>query len=83
MTGSGDTLVSQIPLSGLLEESVRRFPHDAAMILAGPKFSATLTYRQIDGLANRFANALIAHGVRPGDRIALHLPNLPQFILCF
>jgi long-chain acyl-CoA synthetase len=26
---------------------------------------------------------LIALGVQPGDRIALHLPNLPQFILCF
>lgn len=72
-----------IPLFGLLEESARRFPNRPAVILAGPKFSAPLTYRQIDGLANRFANALIAQGVRPGDRIALHLPNLPQFIVCF
>ncbi len=73
----------KIPLFGLLEESARRFSNNPAVILAGPKFSTTLTYRQIDGLANRFANALIAHGVRPGDRIVLHLPNLPQFVFCF
>ena len=73
----------EMPLFGLLEESTQRFPARPAIILAGPKFSATLTYRQLDGLANRFANALIALGVRPGDRVALHLPNLPQFALCF
>jgi len=72
-----------MPLFGLLEESARRFPNRPAVILAGPKFSATLTYRRLDGLANRFANVLIAQGVRPGDRIALHLPNLPQFVVCF
>jgi long-chain acyl-CoA synthetase len=72
-----------IPLFGLLEESARRFPNRPAVVLAGPKFSATLTYRRLDGLANRFANALIALGVRPGDRVMLHLPNLPQFVVCF
>ena len=72
-----------MPLFELLEESARKFPNRPAVIVVGPKFSATLTYRQIDGLANRFASALIAQGVRPGDRIALHLPNLPQFVFCF
>ena len=73
----------EMPLYGLLEESARKFPNRPAIVLAGPRFSATLTYRQLDAQANRFANVLIALGVRPGDRVALHLPNLPQFAVCF
>jgi len=73
----------EAPVFGLLEESARRYPHHPAVILAGPNFSSTLTYGEIDELANRFANALIVQGVRPGDRIALQLPDLPQFVFCF
>lgn len=73
----------EFPVFRLLEDSARRFPRHPAVVLTGPNFSATLTFRQVDGLANRFANALIARGIKPGDRVALHLPNLPQFVLCF
>jgi len=34
-----------------------------------------LTYGQLDTLANRFANALRASGVRPGDRVGVHVPR--------
>ncbi len=71
------------PLFHLLEQSARRFPDRPAVILAAPNFSSILTYRKVDGLANQFANALISLGVRPQDRVALQLPNLPQFIFCF
>jgi long-chain acyl-CoA synthetase len=73
----------QVPLFRLLEESARRFPNRPAVVLVGPGFSSTLTFRRLDDLANRFANALISLGVRPRDRIALQLPNLPQFVFCF
>lgn len=73
----------EAPLFGMLEERVGRFPRHPAVILAGPGFSSTLTYRRVNELANRFANALIALGVKPGDRVALRLPNLPQFVVCF
>jgi len=73
----------EVPLFGLLEESARRFPDRPAVILAGPSGPSTLTYCQVDALANRFANALIALGIGPGDRIALQLPNVPRFVICF
>jgi len=38
----------EVPLFRLLEESARRFPGRPAVILAGPNFSSTLTYRQLD-----------------------------------
>jgi long-chain acyl-CoA synthetase len=43
-------------------------------------FGKTLTYAEWDGLAERFA-AYLHHvaGLKPGDRIAIQLPNLLQF----
>ncbi len=34
-----------------------------------------LTYAQIDAMANRLANAMIKHGVKRGDRVAIYLNN--------
>ena len=82
------------PLHHFLEESARRFPTHPAILLAGPPlalralrvhpgFTSTLSYAQVDRLSNGFANALIWLGIRPGDRVAIHLPNFPQFVFCF
>ncbi len=72
-----------VPVYHFLEENARRFPRNTALLLAGKQFSAGFTYRRIDALANRFANALIWLGVRPGDRVAIQLPNFPQFVVGF
>jgi len=66
-------------LHGVLEATARRFPHRPAVQLAGPGFTGIVTYRALDRLSNRFARALIRLGIRPGDRVALALPNLPQY----
>ncbi|GIV98210.1 MAG: long-chain-fatty-acid--CoA ligase [Herpetosiphonaceae bacterium] len=42
-----------------------------------------LTYRQLREAADRFATALADLGVRKGDRIAVMLPNSPQFVIAF
>ncbi|MFN0303720.1 MAG: long-chain-fatty-acid--CoA ligase [Burkholderiales bacterium] len=39
----------------------------------------TLTYRQLDERSSRAANALIALGVAPGDRVAILSKNAPVF----
>ncbi|HVP66497.1 MAG TPA: amino acid adenylation domain-containing protein [Anaeromyxobacteraceae bacterium] len=39
-----------------------------------------LTYAQLDAMANRFANALRASGVRPGDRVGVHVPRSPHTV---
>ncbi|HEU5438644.1 MAG TPA: long-chain fatty acid--CoA ligase [Ktedonobacterales bacterium] len=38
------------------------------------------TYAELDRRANQVANALIARGVMPGDRVALYMQNLPLFM---
>jgi len=71
----------EVPLHWLLEESARKYPDSIATILPGRFGDTKLTYRELNELANRLANALIALGVKKGDRVALYMPNCPQFVI--
>ena len=57
----------------------------AAVARAGDKpaihyFDASWTYAELDAISDAFACALLAHGVRRGDRVAICLQNVPQFL---
>jgi long-chain acyl-CoA synthetase len=41
----------------------------------------SLSYGELESASNAFAAALAALGVRPGDRVALVLPNCPPFLI--
>ena len=43
----------------------------------------TLTYEQVDEASGRVAAGLLDVGLRPGDRVAVQLPNVPEFLLCY
>lgn len=66
-------------LPDLLSRSAARFPDRPAIRFYG----RTLSYRELDGLAARFANALTALGVQQGATVGLMLPNLPQTVLAY
>lgn len=42
-----------------------------------------LTYAELDRLADRAAHAWRAHGVEPGDRVAVSLPNETSIVVAF
>jgi long-chain acyl-CoA synthetase len=42
---------------------------------------ASMSYADLEAQSNAFAAALAGLGVRPGDRIAVLLPNCPQFMV--
>jgi long-chain acyl-CoA synthetase len=42
-----------------------------------------LSYGEFWAQTGQFAAALREHGAEPGDRVALYLPNLPQFVVAF
>ncbi|HBY60504.1 MAG TPA: hypothetical protein DEH78_11830, partial [Solibacterales bacterium] len=44
---------------------------------------ATYTFGEIDDRASRMAAALHGRGLRPGDRVAVYLPNSPDYIDLF
>lgn len=66
-------------LAILLEESARRKPGKTAVILD----SIRLNYAELNGAANKIANGLTKLGVRPGDKVAIMLPNTPHFVMCY
>ncbi|MGM0402592.1 MAG: AMP-binding protein, partial [Thermodesulfobacteriota bacterium] len=42
-----------------------------------------LTYLELKTLVDHFASALHANGVQKGQRVAIHLPNMPQFAVAY
>lgn len=66
-------------LTANLDGAVARFPDRIALDFLG----ATTTYAQLGDQVARAAQALRDIGVRPGDRVALILPNCPQHVVAF
>ncbi len=66
-------------LSMLLENQARKRPTPEAVVLGDRRF----TYAQLDALACQVAHALVARGLRPGDRVALSCPNVPYFPMIY
>jgi len=67
------------PLTWLLDRAAKDHPHHTAIIYYGTK----ITYAQLSNLANRFAISLQRLGIQQGDRVAVALPNIPQFPIAF
>ena len=66
-------------LSDMIETSTRRFGPSVALDF----FGATTTYAELGEQISRAANGLLRLGVKPGDRVALVLPNCPQHVVAF
>lgn len=64
------------PASWLLEDAAERFPtRDACRY-----YRQVLTYGQLLDQSRRMATALRARGLRPGDRVGILLPNVPEYL---
>jgi long-chain acyl-CoA synthetase len=67
----------QQTLLDVVSDTARQRPNHTAVIFKG----ARLSYAELERLSDAFANALLAQGVKKGDRVALLLPNCPQSII--
>jgi long-chain acyl-CoA synthetase len=67
------------PLTHYLDEWARRQPEKPAVLFYGHATS----YAELDRLSNKFASLLKRLGASKGDRVAVFLPNCPQFYICF
>ena len=67
----------KITMPEVLTRTSEKFPNHTALIFMGTQ----ITYRELEGLVNRFANALISLGVKKGDKVAMVLPNIPQIVI--
>ncbi|MGD8621691.1 MAG: alpha/beta fold hydrolase [Anaerolineales bacterium] len=65
------------PLFRFLETAADWLPKKTATIFYGSR----LTYQQLERKVNQFAHALHGLGLKPGDRVMVVLPNMPQLII--
>ncbi|MCT9108827.1 long-chain fatty acid--CoA ligase [Streptomyces mirabilis] len=66
-------------LASHLVRSARTHPDRAALRLE----DAVVSYRALDEGSAHMAGLLDNHGVKPGDRVAIMLPNVPEFALAY
>ncbi len=69
----------EIPVFQLLRSSAAKWPFRIAIIFD----ALEITFSELVTLSERFAAALAGLGVRKGDRVAIHLPNSPQFAIAY
>src|ERR1035441_7942263 len=66
-------------LPQLLEQTAAKSSRATALVY----FGATISYEQLQDHVNRLAAGLQALGVEKGDRVALMMPNCPQFVISY
>jgi len=72
-----DLKLSPTTALDLFQASATRRPHNPAVYY----FDQEITYREIDQHSDSLAAALLKFGVNKGDRVALILQNIPQFLI--
>ena len=68
-----------IPLHEILKKTAREHPAKPAIAYR----DCELTYAELDTLSSKFASSLASLGVRKGNRVAVFLPNIPQFVIAY
>ena len=66
-------------LATMLRESATASPDKALVHVNDLSF----TYAQVDEISGRVASALLGSGLQRGDKVAVQLPNLPQFLFSY
>jgi long-chain acyl-CoA synthetase len=80
----------KVPVHQFLLDTAAKYPNKPALVfgsvvepLGGVLMDAAMSYGQLLQLTQRFAAALQKLGVQKGDRVAVHLPNCPQFVIAY
>src|SRR5690349_8056386 len=67
-----------LTLAGIVDRSIENYPDHVAYSALGVE----LTYRELDRLARSFSGYLLSTGLKPGDHVALMLPNGLEYPVC-
>jgi long-chain acyl-CoA synthetase len=68
-----------ICLPDVLEESVKQFPNNTALIFQGTQ----VNFKQLKNMVDRFATCLADFGVKKGDAVAILLPNIIPCVVAY
>ncbi|WXG45092.1 MAG: long-chain fatty acid--CoA ligase [Promethearchaeati archaeon SRVP18_Atabeyarchaeia-1] len=71
--------IPEISIPEMLDRTAAKIPDNNAIWFMGRK----IPYRELKDNVDRLATALVELGIKRGDVVAIHLPNLPQFIIAY
>jgi long-chain acyl-CoA synthetase len=66
-------------LPQVLDRGASSWPDRVALVFEGGK----VTFRGLKDAVDRLATALVRMGLKPGDRVAIQMPNLPQTVIAY
>lgn len=66
-------------ISEHVQRAAKFFPEKIAVLFEG----TSISYADLNARVHRLAHAMAARGVKKGDRVALFLPNIPEFAVCY
>lgn len=69
----------RIPVQDLLGLAANSYPDKTAVNF----YNTEITFWELKGLASRMSNVLQDLGIKKGDRVGIHLPNLPEYIITY
>ncbi len=75
----------QIPLFKILDDAVKDFPENDALLLETTSFDRIykITYAELGDQTDRFASFLVEKGIKQGDKVAVFLPNMVEFVVAY
>ncbi len=62
-----------------VRSTFKDFPEKTALAFMGVE----LSFADLDRYSNRFANMLIASGLKKGDVVGINLPNIPEYVIAW
>ncbi|MEO6929870.1 MAG: acetoacetate--CoA ligase, partial [Casimicrobiaceae bacterium] len=65
----------------LLERKAADDARDSIVFRGEDKVAQRYSHAQLTASVSRFAQALVAHGITAGDRVAAFLPNMPEAVI--
>ncbi|MFX0124729.1 MAG: AMP-binding protein [Candidatus Hodarchaeota archaeon] len=75
----------EIPLFTNLDKTVDDFPENTALILDTNSFDkiVKVTFHELGELTDKFSAFLVDRGVKRGDKVAVFLPNMVEFVIAY
>jgi long-chain acyl-CoA synthetase len=72
-------LIEKICIGKTLEDRAKKYRKKPVLLFEGKEIS----FSQLNESANKLANGLKSLGIEKGDRVAIMLPNIPEFVYSF
>lgn len=76
---SKEIKVPDVPMQKILQNACQSYPSNTAITFYNQK----ITYQELYIMSQAFASALQKKGVKKGDRVAIMLPNCPQYVIAY